>query len=287
MWLTMKWWKSVCHSGRNTGWSLRKREQLLDEDEDQRRAEQVEDEPVEPDVRRVVGEVVDRHLVAAERKRQADQRERARRQPARAAEHDVEQRNAAGHDHRPVQQLAHQRRRRSSCAAAASSGIRESERRARRGSTAPRASSAITPETRPWPAFSEPCDSLSWLSLSSICRGRWLGTRPPLLRLRRRLDVAFSAGAGTIDSRIASPPARPLLTAARRARAGCATNSHRCLRISVSRMSLQASTRSQIDRVRLDARERANDVFADLLRVPWFSDRRSRHRARSGMPGSG
>ena len=23
MWLTMKWWKSVCHSGRNTGWSLR------------------------------------------------------------------------------------------------------------------------------------------------------------------------------------------------------------------------------------------------------------------------
>ena len=23
MWLTRKWWKSVCHSGRNTGWSLR------------------------------------------------------------------------------------------------------------------------------------------------------------------------------------------------------------------------------------------------------------------------
>ena len=43
---------------------LAQREQLLDEDEDQGRAEQVEDEPVEADVGRAVGEVVDRHLVA-------------------------------------------------------------------------------------------------------------------------------------------------------------------------------------------------------------------------------
>src|SRR5678809_1333950 len=64
---------------------LPQRERLLDEDEDQRRAEQVEDEPVEADVGRVVGEVVDRNLVAAERQRQADQRERAEREPARPA----------------------------------------------------------------------------------------------------------------------------------------------------------------------------------------------------------
>ena len=64
---------------------LAQREQLLDEDEDQRRAEQIEDEPVEADVGRVVGEVVDRHLVAAERERQRDQHECGEGQPARAA----------------------------------------------------------------------------------------------------------------------------------------------------------------------------------------------------------
>ena len=46
-------------------------------------AQQIEDEPVEPDVGRVVGKVVDRHLVTTQRQRQRDQGERTCRQPAR------------------------------------------------------------------------------------------------------------------------------------------------------------------------------------------------------------
>ena len=75
---------------------LAQREQLLDEDEDQRGAEQVEDEPVQPDVGRVVGEVVHRHLVAAEQGGQRHQHEGRTGQPARPAEHGVEDRDAAG-----------------------------------------------------------------------------------------------------------------------------------------------------------------------------------------------
>ena len=86
---------------------LAQRERLLDEDEDQRRAEQVEDEPVEADVGRVVGEVVDRHLVAAERERQADQDERRQREPARPAHDDVEERERARQHQRPEQQQPH------------------------------------------------------------------------------------------------------------------------------------------------------------------------------------
>ena len=82
-------------------------EQLLDEDEDQRRAEQVEDEPVEADVGRAVGEVVDRHLVPAERERQADQHEGGEREPAGAAHDDVEERRRAREHERPEQQQPH------------------------------------------------------------------------------------------------------------------------------------------------------------------------------------
>ena len=45
-------------------------EHFLDQDEDHAGAQQVEDEPVEPDIRRVVGEVADRHAMAARRRRQ-------------------------------------------------------------------------------------------------------------------------------------------------------------------------------------------------------------------------
>ena len=63
----MKCVKSICQPGRNTGCVLVQREHLLDQDEHHARAEQVEDEPVEADIGRVVGEVVDRHAMAAHR----------------------------------------------------------------------------------------------------------------------------------------------------------------------------------------------------------------------------
>ncbi len=73
------------------------REHLFDHHEDQRRAEQVEDEPVQADVRRVIGEVAHGYARAAQRHRQCYQCECRGVQAALAAQHQVAQRHAAGH----------------------------------------------------------------------------------------------------------------------------------------------------------------------------------------------
>jgi hypothetical protein len=82
------------------------REQLLDQDEDHARPEQVEDEPIEADIGCVVGEVVDRHAMAAHRRGQQDQGERRAVQPAIAQLDEVGDRHAAGDHHADQQHLA-------------------------------------------------------------------------------------------------------------------------------------------------------------------------------------
>ena len=69
-------------------------EELFDEDKNQRRAEQIKDEPVEPDVRRVVREIMHRHFVTAEQERERHQRKGKRGEPTRAIEDDVHQADA-------------------------------------------------------------------------------------------------------------------------------------------------------------------------------------------------
>ena len=150
---------------------LAQREQLLDEDEDQGRAEQVEDEPVEADVGRVVGEVVDRHLVAAERQAGADQHERDQRQPARPAHDDVEERQRAGDHQRPEQQQAHridvvglaQLRRRQVLREVEGEHAEEAEERQRRARS--------RPMTMPLPGFSAPCDARQAMQLLDRLHG--------------------------------------------------------------------------------------------------------------------
>ncbi len=81
-------------------------EELLDEDEDQGAAQQVEDEPVEADVGRVVREIVHGHLVAAEQRGRGHEQEGCGREPARTVEHDVDEREPAGHHQRGEQHHA-------------------------------------------------------------------------------------------------------------------------------------------------------------------------------------
>jgi len=84
--------------------------ELLDEDEDQRRAQQVQDEPVQADVGRVVGKVrVHLDLVPTQQRAERDQREGKGREPACAVEQHVHQAQASRHHHRAEQQLAHER----------------------------------------------------------------------------------------------------------------------------------------------------------------------------------
>jgi len=88
------------------GLVLAQRKQFFDEDEDQRRAQQVENEPVHADVGRVVGKVrVHLDLVPAQQCTQHDQREGKCREPARTIEQHVHQAQAAGDHHGAEQQL--------------------------------------------------------------------------------------------------------------------------------------------------------------------------------------
>ncbi len=84
------------------------RHQLLDQDEDHARAQQVEDEPVEADIGRVVGEVGHRHAMAAHRRGEQDQGQRRAVQPAIAALDQVGDRHAARDHHADQQHLPQQ-----------------------------------------------------------------------------------------------------------------------------------------------------------------------------------
>jgi hypothetical protein len=86
--------------------ALVQRKQLLDHHEDQGRAEQVQDEPVQPDIRRVVGELADRHARTAQRHRRDHQHERHEVEVALAIEDEIAQRDATGRQQADQQQLA-------------------------------------------------------------------------------------------------------------------------------------------------------------------------------------
>src|SRR5690606_25626126 len=70
-------------------------QQFFDGDEDQGRAEQVEDEPVQADAGRVVGKVADGNARPAERHRGDDQNESQQVELAARAKNDIGQRQAA------------------------------------------------------------------------------------------------------------------------------------------------------------------------------------------------
>jgi len=86
---------------------LVQRKHLLDQDEDHARAEQVENEPVEADVRRMVGEIAHRHAVAAQGDGDHDQKQRCAVDPAVAQPHDIGKGDAARHHQAHQQDLAH------------------------------------------------------------------------------------------------------------------------------------------------------------------------------------
>ena len=82
------------------------RPQLLDEDEHQRGPEQVQDQKVEPEVRRVVREVRDGRGGAAEQLRHHQDQEGPGREPARAPEDAVHDGDGPGDDHAARHQVA-------------------------------------------------------------------------------------------------------------------------------------------------------------------------------------
>ncbi len=93
--------------GAEDGLVLAQRKQLLDKDENQRAAQQIEDEPIQTDIGRIGGEAADGHLVATEQRRQQHQAKGRCRQPAHPAEHHQGHGQAACDHHAPKQQLAH------------------------------------------------------------------------------------------------------------------------------------------------------------------------------------
>jgi hypothetical protein len=82
------------------------RKQLLDGDEDQRRAEQVEHEPVEAEVGDAVGEIAHGYLVATREDRPSDQEKGVRREPAAASDQQIGEAQTARDDEGREQQLA-------------------------------------------------------------------------------------------------------------------------------------------------------------------------------------
>ena len=92
--------------GAENGLILAVFEELFDEDKNQRRAEQIEDEPVEADVGRVVREIIHRHFVAAEQERERHQPKRKCGEPARAIEDDVDEADASRNRQRDEHDVA-------------------------------------------------------------------------------------------------------------------------------------------------------------------------------------
>ena len=92
--MTAKCFRSVCHSGAEHGLAFVEREYFLDDDEEQRRAEQIEDEPVQADIRRVVSKFADGNARTAERDGDDHKQERHDIQVAPIADDQVRERQA-------------------------------------------------------------------------------------------------------------------------------------------------------------------------------------------------
>ena len=84
------------------------RKELFDQHEDQRRTQQIEDEPVQTHIRCVVREIAHRHLMAAQCQRDAQQEQAGQIQPAGAAQHQIAQADHAAQHHGPQHHLAQQ-----------------------------------------------------------------------------------------------------------------------------------------------------------------------------------
>ena len=167
-WFTAKCFRSVCHSLRKTRLALVQREQFLDHHEHQRRAEQVEDEPVQPDVRRVVGKRTDRHARAAQRGGGQHQREGHQVEVARAPQHQIAQRDATGDQQRAPAAAGAARPPNTCGAGRAWSGTAGKWNASTASRLSTPSDSAITPLTLPSPGLSSP---------SRLSRARGFGHR--------------------------------------------------------------------------------------------------------------